>query len=156
MSKELNPAVVELSARLVKGITIAKDHTVSVNDDLYTSTLPEGLTKAIVEQVSDHNAVFIAASGDAFGKLATQAMVKDKSLAELTVVIPTVRKDHVDQTFTRTVVSTNAFAKTEAEKQVTKHGVLSTSYSIRAGKNKGDLQAVRAQLSEAAGKLFAK
>lgn len=156
MSKVIKQEVLELSEKIQKGLEINKDSTATVAENLYVNNLPSTLTEDVVTKVSDYNAQFIAASGHAVGVLATAAMVKHKSMDSVEVKIPTIGKDYVEHTFTRTSKHTNAFAKEGEDKTITKHGTLSTTYSVRAGKNKGALNAVRDTLSEAANKLFSK
>lgn len=154
--KQINPEVLALSEKLQGSIKVGKDGAVEVSGKPYIEQLPSTLTKEIVEAVTDYNTTFVAASGHAFGKVAEKAMKAHKGIDSVEANFSMVRKDMATHSYDRQVTSKNAFAKEGESDTVTNFGVLSTTLTIRAGKNKGQLAAVRMALKASAMESFGK
>lgn len=150
----LHDDVVALSTKLQSGIKVdAKAATVTVADDLYKNNLPTGVTMEAVKAVSDYNTTFVAAGAHAFGVAAVEAMKDNKKLDRLTTDIPMGVKDNVSYTVDRVKEVPNRFGNGET---LIKHGVVTTSYEVRAGKNGGQLKAARTLIGELAASAIAK
>lgn len=152
----VNEEVLALSTVIKSGITIdAKAGTAKAADGIYEKNLTEGLSMEIVKAVSDYNTTFVAAGAHAFGEAAVESMKGHKSLDKLTVDIPMGHKDSVTYTVDRSKTMPNRFSD-KPDDTITKHGVVSTTYDVRAGKNGGQLKAARSHVGELAAKLLAK
>jgi hypothetical protein len=55
--------------------------------DIYASTLPEGVTIETVNQIAEHDQMFVAASTTAFGKAAAQAFQDNKDLTSANIEV---------------------------------------------------------------------
>lgn len=108
---------------------------------LYDSHLPETLTPQVVEEVKSYDAEFVAASAYAFGQLANKAATEDKAFQTATLGMRGGHKDTITHAWDRTRTYTNRLAGDGAE--VVKHGVISTTFETKAGKNAGMLKSVR-------------
>lgn len=156
VAKEINADIIKMSEQLQKSIKVGKDGSVEISGKPYIEQMPATLTKEVVEAVADYNTKFVAASGHAFGKVSEEAMKKHKTIETTEGAFPMIAKDKVTHSYNREVTSTNAFAKTDADKTVTNFGVLHTTLEVRAGKNKGQLSAVRSALKASAMESFVK
>lgn len=151
----LHDDVAALSTKISEGIKIdAKAATATAGESLYKDNLPEGLTMETVKSVSDYNTTFVAAGAHAFGEAAVAAMKGSKNLDRISVDIPMGVKDHVSYTVDRIKEVANRFGTGDAT--IIKHGVVTTSYEVRAGKNSGQLKAARQLIGELAASALAK
>lgn len=150
----LHDDVATLSEKLYAGIKVdAKAATATAADNLYKDNLPTGVTMEAVKAVSDYNTSFVAAGAHAFGKAAVEAMKDHKKLEKVSLDIPMGVKDNVSYTVDRVKEVPNRFGNGET---LIKHGVISTSYEVRAGKNGGQLKAARTLIGEMAAAAIAK
>lgn len=108
---------------------------------LYDSHLPGSLTPQVVEEVKSYDAEFVAASAYAFGQLANKAASGDKDFQTATLSLRGGHKDTITHAWDRNRTYTNRLAGDGAE--VVKHGVISTTFETKAGKNAGMLKNVR-------------
>lgn len=153
-SATLHHDVEGMSGILQKDIVVdGKAGTAMAKDTLYKDNLPEGITMETVKAISDYNTTFVAAGAHAFGVVATEAAKTHKKLEKVSIDIPMGFKDNVSYTFDRMKVVPNRFGNGE---DITKYGVLHTSYEVRAGKNGAQLKAARAVINELAAAALAK
>lgn len=146
--------VASLSEKLVPSIVVdGKAATATAVETLYKDNLPEGLTMEAVKAVSDYNTTFIAAGAHAFGTVATAAAKSHKKMEKVSIDIPMGVKDNVSYTYDRMKVIPNRFGNGE---DVTKYGVIQTTYEVKAGKNGAQLKAARAAINELAMAALAK
>lgn len=125
-------------------------------EDLYTKTLPEGITPDIIKTISKHNANIVAAAGLAVGMISNEAMKKDKKIERITMEMPTVGKDHIDFNYDR---SREVPARDENGNPAgtrSKLGSLTVNMTNYAAKPHGQLNAVKRFLSEQAIEAFGK
>lgn len=153
----LKQEVLDLSKKIAEGITLDKKtgHGEAA-DGLYESNLPEGLTVEAVKAVSDYNTTFVAAGTHAFGTLAVEAMKGSKSLTEATVQIKMFGKDTLGVSVQRSKDYNNSLAKEGEPKTITKHGVITTTYDVVAGNNRGQLKAARNEIAALASEFLSK
>lgn len=146
--------ILELSGRMAKGIKVdSKAATAVAAEDMYKDNLPTGVTMEVVKAVSEYNTNFVAAGAHAFGQAAVDAMKANKKMDRISVDIPMGMKDQVSYTVDRLKEIPNRFGNGET---IVKHGVVTTSYEVRAGKNGGQLKAVRNMISEMAATALSK
>lgn len=141
--------VKEMSTAIIAGLEIdKKSGVVSEKEDanIYESTLPEELTMAVVKQVNDHNTVYVAGAADAFGTLSLEAMVSNKGLDRTTGSIKMGVNDNIAMTMDRK----REYPNPSGGDAVTKQGVVNVNLTVRAGKNAGQLKAVRTNMNELA------
>jgi hypothetical protein len=146
--KELNPATAALAVLLADKFNYdKKENTINRADDTFTGTLPEDLTPAIVERVSEHYTTFAAASAKVYGDLAIKALTADEKLDRVSIEIPLTGKDSLSFSMDRSVTSPIPGKPGES---VTKYGVLRPKFDFVAGNNSGQLKLARTQLNELA------
>ena len=134
----------------LKGLDMdSKSGVVSVKDDvdLYQKSLPDDLPMSVVKKVKEHDTIFIASSTLAFGELSVQAMADNDKLERTTGAIPMVGRDALNMTLDREKEYNNTLGKGE---KVMKYGASSINYRVQAGRNAGQLKAVRESLNEIA------
>lgn len=149
--------VLDLSKKIAEGITLdTKTGHAEAADGIYEANLPEGLTTETVKAVGDYNTTFVAAGTHAFGTLAVEAMKSTKSLNEATVQIKMHGKDTLGVSVQRSKEYNNALAKEGEPKTVTKHGVITTTYDVVAGNNRGQLKAARNEIAALASEYLSK
>lgn len=147
---QLKENVLALSKKIEAGLTIDKKTGVgSESVDLYEQNLPEGVTMQQVTDVSDYNTTFIAASTHAFGKIAVEAMQSNKKLDSATAEIKMGVKDTLSINVDRSKTYTAQLGDKKGE-PITKMGVVTTAYDVRAGKNGGQLKVARALIAQMA------
>lgn len=144
----LKDEIIELSKKFTDGITLdAKTGVGAEAGEIYNSNLPDGVTPETVKTISKYNADFIAAGAYAFGTMSVAAMAKQKDLEKASVEVKMGHRDAVTFTVDRKKEYTNHLAG--GEKSV-KHGVITASYEVRAGKNSGSLKTARELVSDLA------
>lgn len=163
MSKDKTPEAVQEARAKVKAEVLALAETIEAGllhekkstvitekeeGSLYEANLPEGLTPEIVNAVSDYNTTFVAAGAHACGKMAVEAMAKDKTVTEITGQIKMGKRDKVGYTIARSKEYENRLAGDGVKTE--KFGVVTTSYEVQGGTNKGQLKAVRNLIGELA------
>jgi hypothetical protein len=141
MSK-ISERVESLSRKIMEGLEmdiqtgIAKER-----GSLYEENLPEGITATTVEAVKTYDADYVSASAYAFGQMANKAAQDNPQLTTGTCSLQGGYKDVVTHSWNRQRTYPNRLAGDGAE--VVKHGVLTTVFETRAGKNAGQLKSVR-------------
>lgn len=149
--------VLDLSKKIAEGLTLdKKTGQGEAADDIYTANLPEGLAVETVKAVSDYNTTFVAAGTHAFGNLAIEAMKSTKGLSEANVQIKMFGKDTLGVSVQRTKEYKNPLAKEGESGTITKHGVISTTYDVVAGANRGQLKVVRNEMASVAAEFLSK
>lgn len=146
-NKSISPEIKELSAKLDTGVSF-NDGKIEFDANAYLQTLPEGITVDQVKALHDHNATFFPAATLSVGKVAIEAMKKDKKIDSLSVEIPMYGKDHFDLTIERQRTFPNPQDK---EKSTTTFGNVKASYTVQAARgSRGAMNSVRDELSAAA------
>ena len=155
MSKviETKPALKEdvlaLAKSIEKGLTMDKSGIATEASSLYEENLPEELDMKIVKSVTDYNTKFIAAGTFAFGKMAVDALAKDKKLSETSASIKMGVRDTLDIKVLREKDFVNHLANDGSK--TTKFGHTVIGYQVKAGKtNSGQLKVARTMISELA------
>ncbi len=117
-------------------------HTIT-GEKSFENHLPDGMSIGTVNDVHDYETRFVSASGLAVGQMAIEAMAKDKGIEKITGSFPMGKKNEVSHTTTREKKFTNI---ADPKSPIHKHGDLSTTYTVYAGLNQGELKKVRAEL----------
>lgn len=141
-------SVLELAKKIETAVTI--DNGAIKEKDagkVYEENLPSGLTVDLVQKVNDYDAKFVAAGAHAFGSIAINAMAEDKNLKTVTGELKTVDKNKASYSIERSKEYVNHL---QGGERTVKYGVVTTSYEIRAGKNSGQLKAVKNELAKLA------
>ena len=145
--KDLSPEVKALAEVMTKGIEVKADGTTTVQKDLYTANLPEGLTEETVASVSKYNSTFVAAGASAIGSLAVAAMAKHKNIESVSAEVPMVGKDRVNYTVHRQ----KEYPNPAGGDKIVKKGEVSASLHIQGAVTKtGQLKLVREQIADLA------
>lgn len=153
MSSKATKDAIQTLATQLKGQFEVKDGKITVAENAYVGTLPEGLTEDMVKAVQNHNQVFYPAVTQAFGETAIEAMKKDKKLEQLTVEVPLVGHDHFDLTLNRS----RTFPNPAGGDPIQKWGVVNAQLVTQAARaNRGDMNSVRDHLSALALEQLAK
>jgi hypothetical protein len=121
-------------------------------EDLFNSTLPEGLTPEIAKALDNHTTNFIAGGTLAFGELAVEAMKGNKKLEAAQIEIPMVGRNAMSVSVERQQEFVNHMS--EDKEKVTKFGLVKTSVDIRGAKNAGELKKARSIISDLATAAF--
>jgi hypothetical protein len=120
-------------------------------DDIYESTLPEGISLDVVNKIEKHNGNFIAASTYALGRVGTKALAENKKLDTVETVIKMGGRNVLGLTMERQRTYPNPQDK---ENPIVKHGVIAVNYDIVADNNSGQLKIARGLINDlAAGAL---
>lgn len=140
-----NDSVRATADLLKKEMSVGDQGIVTISEDVFEKTLPEGLTMTAIKEMQDHRDLVIAGTGLALGELGTEALKGDKELKQLSVSYK-MNKDKINGIFYRT--------KDHAQPtggMATKPGVLQMGYKAygQAG-GIGQLKKVKAHLSEMA------
>lgn len=147
----INQTVLDMSAVIMGGLTADSNlGVVNSQEDIFEKTLPGTLTMEVVNQVANHNTTFVAAATHAFGTMAMNAM-KDNS--KLDTVIGTVNMGG-DDTLGMHYTRMKEMHVPGKDEKITKYGVTTVDYTVKAGKNGGELKKVRSELNELAMAAF--
>jgi hypothetical protein len=147
MAKVIHAEVLELANKLSNEITV-KDGQMTIAENAYVGTLPEGLTVEKVEELQKHNSLFYPAVTHAFGEKAVEMMKKDKKLMELGLTVPMVGRDHFDLDIKRSKTYPNP---QDENAPVTKYGQINAQLVTHAARaNRGEMNSVRDMISEMA------
>lgn len=151
---ELKQITTDLSDKIKKAIKInLKDGRADdeLLKDVYVSTLPEGLTKEIIEQVDQHNTVFGPAALKALGDVSTPLMKKHPNLVKTELKIPTV-----DKSFFSAVFEHTAMVRAPGKEPAPKHGVGTVKLDwYGASSHRGEYKKVKDQLADNAASVLA-
>lgn len=142
----------DLANKIAKEIKIdPKTGQTAVTEGLYVSTLPEGVTKELVEKVDHHNTVFPAAAYLALGEAALPVLKKHKDLKEVTIEIPTVGKSKFEGVFER-----SSQVRAPGQEPTTKYGTGSMKLDFYgASQSRGEFKKVRDFLTDKATETLA-
>lgn len=152
-TSKISETNLKLSETIKSGIKITKDHTVEIDPEAYIKTLPENLSKEIVEQVNQHNSNFFAASSHAFGHTAVDHMAKHKDVEVLSASFPLLGKDTWNVGVDRKKTFPNP---ANPDQPIESYGVISCKLEINEARLKvGQLKQVKLELGEAALKALA-
>lgn len=89
-------AVASLRAEIAARLNIDTDtgaFTTSEGEDIYTASLPEGLTTDVIKSVHDHNTMLVAASTGAVVDKVVEAFKVNKDLTQVNYELPMFGKD---------------------------------------------------------------
>ncbi len=117
-------------------------HTIA-GEKSFENHLPDGLDMKTVEGVHDYEVQFVAASGLAVGQMAIEAMAMDKGIDKISGSFNMGKRNEASHVVTREKKFTNI---ADPKSPIHKHGDLSTTYTVYAGLNQGELKKVRAEL----------
>ena len=142
----LNEATQTLATQIKEQISVDnKTGMATAKDDLYTTTLPEGITKEVVDTVAGHNAKFVAASTLAFGQVAIDALKSNKALEQVEIDIPMAKGDNLGIVTQRQTTVTVPGTGEKMEKW----GTTTAKITTKAGAgSSGQLGAARDSLKE--------
>ncbi len=149
---KISPVVQDMAKKIKANLEFdAKSGVCTEKTESFEACLPEDLSIDTVRRVVDHNANFVAAGALAFGELAVAAMSKNKSLTEASAELKMVSRDSVSFVMEREHTYQNRLGSGDS---VTKHGVITSNYHVKGGKNSGQLKAVRSHMNEIAAKAL--
>lgn len=142
---QVKAEIAALSAAIKSDIAIdKKDGTSKVEDGIFIKNAPEGLTTEIFDAVRDYRTNFVAAGALAVGQAAVEAMTSNKKIEQVSLDIGLDGKDAAHYTVDRKKISVDQIHDKGAE--IVKYGVVSTSLTVNAGRNTGQLKVARAQI----------
>lgn len=150
----IKPEVLAMSKIISSAMTAdKKEGTITYNEKVFAKTLPDTLTEETVNAVREHNTTFVAAGAHAFGTAAIELMTANKKIDRIATEINMGGKDNVSYSIDRSKTSVDHL---HGKGEITKYGVLSTVLETVAGKNGGQLKAVRKEMGELALAQFTK
>jgi len=152
--KDVKSSTVELAETLKKEITLGDDGVGSVPADLYTRSLPEGITEETVKSLQKHDTAFVAAATLAFGEVATDLLKKHKKLNVASLEIATVAHDKIKLGYERHTSRPNPRDATQTVETYGRTSVSFDQYADRGGS--GDLSKVRKIINARAKAAFGK
>jgi hypothetical protein len=142
---DIKESILALAEKLKADMVLSEDGVVTVSEDTFEKTLPEGLDMKTVKAVQDHTANLVSATGYALGQVGIGAFKKDKRLEQVSVEFA-AGKDSIGGVFQRSKEVRNPTDGSSA----TKYGILSMKMTVNAHANKGSLKKVRTALSNMA------
>lgn len=147
----LKPETETLTKLIQDGLKIDKSGAVTVEENLYAKTLPEGVTIEQVAKIDEHNTLFAAAALNALGNAALPVMKKNANIEQVAAFIPTAGKSGFDAKFVRDTESRNP--KTN---EITKgHGGASIKFDFYGTGSRGELKKVKSMLADKAAAALA-
>jgi hypothetical protein len=153
-TKTISASVAALSKVLSEQIEI-KDGVATIQKDAYVGSLPENLTKEMIQHVNHYNSDFYPAVTHAFGEKVIAAMKKDKKLDSITLSTPLMGTDKFELKIDRTRTFPNP-SKTGDGEPVVKYCVITPNLITQGARgNRGEMSIVREELSEMAMKALA-
>lgn len=145
--------VLALAETIKKGLSIdGKTGQGLASEDLFNSTLPEGLTPEIAKALDDHTTNFIAGGTLAFGQLAVQAMQENKKLETAQIEIPMIGRNAMAVNVERQQEFVNHLS--ENKDKTVKFGLVKTTFELRGAKNAGELKKARGIIGDLATAAF--
>lgn len=146
---------VDLSNKLSEAITLDKKSGVATIDpETYVKLLPAGLTKTNVEALRAYDSHILAAGAHALGKLSIPVMKKDANLDKTTLTIPMTGKDYIGISFDRSRQVPSRDENNQPNGTKTKFGAVSAEIVLYGAKTRGQLAAVKSELTEMAAAAF--
>lgn len=147
---QISEAVQTLAGIYQKGLTVAKDGTVSVEDGLIENNLPENLDLATIKKVQKHRGEVVAAMSLALSRAAMPVIAKNKDLDKVHTSVK-IGGDKLDVAIERN----REFGDGNGGK-VQKAGYISIGYTATGATNAGEFKKVRAVIADEAAELFGK
>lgn len=124
---------------------------VSLADNAYVGTLPEGITPELLKKIDEHNAIFYPAATKAFGQISNEQFAQNKDLK--TTNAGFALSD--DRTFQLTMHREKQFHNPKGDDPITKHGYITAGVETsEASTKRGLLKSVCDEISEATLKLL--
>lgn len=149
-TSKIPTAVTELAADLVKKIHIV-DGKLTVDADVYVTTLPEDVSVEMARKIHDHNQIFYPAATLAFGEKATTLLKKNPDEKMTSLEFPLIDKDHFNVTMHRE----KSFTVPGTDKKTTTAGYVEATLTTQSSRaNRGVMNHVRDTLTEQAMKAF--
>lgn len=142
---DIKENILKLAEKLKADMSLTEDGVVKVGENVFESTLPEGLDMKIIKAVQDHTADLVSATGYALGQVGVEAFKKDKRLEQVSLEFA-AGKDSIGGVFQRSKEVRNPTDGSSS----TKYGILSMKVGVNAHANKGSLKKVRTALSQMA------
>lgn len=143
----LNEHVMALAASIEKGLTVDKTGVGTETGNAWKDNIPNDLTEELLKKASNYNADFVAAGGYAFGKLAVEAMAGNKTMERATLELKMQGRDKVSFNIERVKKFPNHLGDGA---EIVKHGYLTSTYEVHAGKNSGQLKLARTAIADLA------
>lgn len=129
----------------------SKTGVIAVEDGLYKTCLPEGLTPDTVRVVHDHEHKFVAASALAVSNIGLKAMKSHADLTEVTAHVPMSGRNYTDVHYARSREFPNIKDSANPDaKPIVSHGVLTMKMHSTSGSNTGEVGRVRAYAKQMA------
>ena len=150
MSEKQKKQLSEQAAKLadvIEAATKIEGGVAQTSKELYVENYPEGLNAKDDKRYSDYRSDFIAGSAYALGKLAVEAMNKDKSLDRVDGDFHMVGHDHVTHAVHRRTEREDNLNK---GKTIVKFGAIKTTISNRAASRTSQLSTAYAMVQEIA------
>jgi hypothetical protein len=122
----------------------------------YVSLLPADVTEEQAKSLQVHHATMVAAAAHAVGHLAIPVMKKQKDIDKVSMVIPMIGKDFLAVDFDRSRQVPARDADNNPSGTKTKFGSVSVNYEVYGTGTRGQLKAVKQELSELATAAFGK
>ena len=152
----INEKTVALADKLQSDIETAVSSKGNIDNSLYESNLPEGITKEVDNAVREYRQQFHHATGLAYGRAMVAAAAKDKKIEEGTISIGMGGKDVIEHHFKRREEFTNRMDKDNPQ-TVVKYGHMTTKLTIAGTSgSSGQLAAVRKTIGALAAEKLAK
>lgn len=144
----LKDEVLALANKIETAMTIDKaTGIVTTASDIYSTTLPDGITIETVNTIEKHNGNFIAASAHAIGTIAVGAMKENNGLASAETVITMGGRNELGLTVDRERTYRNP---QDANTPIVKQGVVSITYDVVADNDSGQLKIARKSINSLA------
>lgn len=147
---EIKQEVLDLAEKIKSGISISKDGTVTIAEDLYIKQLPESIDPKVLAEAQKHTSQFIAAAAYVMGDKALDIMKKNAEINEVSMEIPTVGKDALNFNFKRSREVPNV----AGDGKITKYGSMTVKMDSYGTGSRGQLLKVKQELSDKATKAF--
>lgn len=135
-----------LKPQLSATLNAEKDSAViSLADNAYVGTLPEGITAELLKKIDEHNAIFLPAATKAFGELSIEQMKENKALASTHAGFAMTD----DKTFQLSMMREKQFRNPQGDTPIIKHGYITAAVeSTEASTKRGALKSVCDDIAE--------
>jgi hypothetical protein len=160
MKMSLNPKVQAISDIAYAEFSInKKEKAVENKKDIFVEAMATTandevvITTKVNDAVNDFHNNFVAGCGHAFGRKSVEYMTEDKKIDRLSIEVNMGGKNNVSYAIDRSKTTTDHL---HGKGEITKYGVMTTALEVVAGKNGGQLKAVRKEIGELALAHFAK
>ena len=144
----INESVLNMSKKMKESVKVDSKSGVGLGvDSLYKDCLPEELNLKTCDSVHVYDRDFVAASAKVFGELSVDAMSSNKKLETSSITIPMGKGVSCSHQMAREKVWPNTLAGPDAP-PIVKKGVVSSSFTTKAGKKQGDMGKIAKELAE--------